>query len=75
MITKLQAHIKGFLLRIKKRRGLNNVKINDSHAEDELDDLTDFFSSDIRAKGENFDKELVFPDNEEMKEMLKILDK
>lgn len=76
LITKLQAHIKGFLHRRRKEKGLRNVKVGLDHdSDDELNDLTDFFSNDIRAKGENFDKELIFPENEEMKGLLNILNK
>ena len=76
LITKLQAHIKGFLHRKRKEKGLKNIKSGLDHdSDDELNDLTDFFNNDIRAKGENFDKELVFPENEEMKGLLNILNK
>lgn len=77
LITKLQAHIKGFLHRRRKERGLRNIKAGLDHDsdDDELNDLTDFFSNDIRAKGENFDKELILPENEEMKGLLSILNK
>ena len=76
-ITKLQAHIRGFLLRVRKKRGLEKVRDGLDDAEDELDDLIDFFGNDKRAKGENFDKEIAMPDinGDEMKGMFDMFQK
>jgi hypothetical protein len=60
----------------KQEIGLKKVKDGlEDDFDDELNELTDFFHDEKRVKVENFDKKLILPDNEEMKEMLNILNR
>jgi len=62
----------------KRQIGLSKVKDGlDVGLDDELDDLADFFEDEEKAKGENFDKQLIIPEgqNEEMKQMLSMLNR
>ncbi len=67
MITKIQAHVWGWSLRLRKKRGLMNVRID---IDDDLDDHLGFFDDEDKILKQVKDFELEIPDdNPEMQRM------
>jgi hypothetical protein len=71
MATKIQAYFRGFALRLRKKKGLLNVKLIDKE-EDDLEDHLGFFENDEILKANDFEIDIP-EDNVEMQRMFAMI--